>query len=137
MGTQVAAVRQDLQLIVDGGKVTHAVTTDPDAVFGRAVSAEALLWRSAVCVDRRGAVMFGYGKGLSVLTLAQLMQRAGCERAMELDDGAAWTTFDLYGPVEAGNPASVLGTKLLAEQSQPADRYLFPDARDFVAVFER
>jgi hypothetical protein len=137
MGPNVVAVRQNLQLIVDGGQVVEALATHPDREWGQTVSATALLWRSGVCVDAHGAVIFGYGNGLSVFTLAELLQRAGCQRAMELDVGPAWTTYNFYGPVEAGNPASVLGVKMLADQSQPADRYLSPDARDFVAVFER
>ena len=40
-------------------------------------------------------------------------------------------------PSSPTTPASVLGTKMLPNQYKSADRYLTPDARDFVAVFER
>jgi len=90
-----------------------------------------------VCVDAHGGLIFGYGNGLGALSLAELMQRAGCQQAMELDINSSWTTFNFYAPVEAGNPASVLGTRMLADQLKPGDRYLSPDARDFIAVFAR
>ncbi len=131
------AVRQNLELIVDGGKLVPGLADNVKGQWGQTVGQRVLVWRSAVCVDAHGGIIFGYGNGLGALSLAELMQRAGCQRAMELDINTSWTSFNFYGPVEAGNPASVLGTKMLPNQDKPADRYLSPDSRDFIAVFER
>ena len=137
MGPQVVAVRQNLELIVDGGQLVPGLSDNLNGAWGQTLGQKVLVWRSAVCVDAHGGVIFGYGNGLGALSLAELMQRAGCQRAMELDINSSWTTFNFYGPVEVGNPASVLGTKMLTDQRKPGDRYLAPDARDFIAVFQR
>jgi hypothetical protein len=137
MGPDVVAVRQNLELIVDGGQLVPGLSDNLKGAWGQTLGQKVLVWRSAVCVDAHGGVIFGYGNGLGALSLAELMQRAGCQRAMELDINSSWTTFNFYGPVEVGNPASVLGTKMLTDQRKPGDRYLAPDARDFIAVFER
>ena len=137
MGPQVAAVRQNLELIVDGGQPVPGLTDNVNGAWGQTLGQRVLVWRSALCVDAHGGLIYGYGNGLGALSLASLMQRAGCQRAMELDINSSWTTMNFYAPVEAGNPASVLGSKMLADQLKPGDRYLSPDARDFIAVFQR
>jgi hypothetical protein len=95
-----------------------------------------LVWRSGVCVTADGALVYGYGDGLGALSLAQLMLRAGCVRAMELDINKSWTTFNTYAASTA-DPAAVSGGKLLPEQQKGADRYLSNDARDFIAVLAK
>jgi hypothetical protein len=137
MGPGVEAVRQNLELIVDGGHLVPGLSDNLKGAWGQTLGQKVLVWRSAVCVDAHGGLIYGYGNGLGALSLATLMQRAGCQRAMELDINSSWTTFNFYAPVEPGNPASVLGTKMLADQTKTGDRYLEPDARDFIAVFER
>jgi hypothetical protein len=134
----VVAVRQNLRLIVDGGHVVPGLAEDAaDAWGGDTVGEDVLVWRSAACVDAHGGLIYGYGDALSATSLAKLMQRAGCQRAMELDVYPPATSFNFYGAVESDNPASVLGTKMLPNQDKPGDRYLTPDSRDFVAVFTR
>jgi hypothetical protein len=48
-----------------------------------------------------------------------------------------WTTFNFYNTTRYLDPTSVQGTKLLPESFKSANRYLSPDARDFVAIFAR
>jgi hypothetical protein len=137
MGHQVVAVRQNLRLIVDHGRVVTGLEHDAGDAWGHTVGQDVLVWRSALCVDAHGGLIYGYGDGLSATSLAKLMQRAGCMRAMELDAYPSATTFNFYGAVESDNPASVLGAKMLPDQDKPGDRYLTPDSNDFVAVLER
>jgi len=154
MTPDVAAVRQNLDLIIDNGGGPPNLAGRPVAGAAPGVSAaglddnsngawgstlgnKVLVWRSAVCVTGSGALVYGYGDGLGALSLAELMQRAGCVRAMELDINKSWTTFDLYGAEAFGDPSSVHGVKLLPEQQKGADRYLSSDARDFIAAFVR
>jgi hypothetical protein len=154
MTPDVVAVRQNLDLIIDNGGGPPNVAGRPvaDAAPGVAVDGlddnsngawgdtlgnKVLVWRSGVCVTATGALVYGYGDGLGALSLANLMSRAGCVRAMELDINKSWTTFNTYGPTNGTDPASVHGTKLLPEQQKGADRYLSNDARDFVAVLAR
>lgn len=137
MGPDVVAVRQNLKLIVDGGRLVPGLDNNTNGAWGDTLGNRVLVWRSSVCVDRNGGIIYGYGDGLGALSLAQMMQRAGCVRAMELDINPAWTTFNVYRAAQPGDPSSVTGTKLLPEQHKGGNRYLTDDARDFVAVLAR
>jgi hypothetical protein len=137
MTPDVVAVRQNLQLIVDNGQPVAGLDDNKDGQWGSTLGNRVLVWRSAVCVDGNGGVIYGYGNGLGAQSLANLMQRAGCQRAMELDINPSWTTFNLYGPTTPGDPGSVTGTKLLPDQNKGGSRYLSDDSRDFIAVLAR
>jgi len=154
MNDDIVAVRQNLDLILDNGggapnpAGTPAATAAPgvpapglndnaDGAWGATFGNKILTWRSAVCVTGSGAIVYGYGNGLGALSLSQLMLRAGCVRAMQLDINTVWTTYNTYSAATPGDPASVTGTKLLPESWKPGDRYLSNDARDFFAVLSR
>jgi len=154
MTPDVVAVRQNLDLIIDNGggapNLAGKPAADPapgvpadglddnsNGAWGDTLGNKVLVWRSGVCVTSTGALVYGYGDGLGALSLSELMMRSGCVRAMELDINKSWMTFNTYDPSTAGDPASVHGVKLLPEQSKGADRYLSPDARDFVAGLAR
>lgn len=154
MGPDIVAVRQNLDLIIDNGggapfpSGTPAAGSRPgvpapglsdnaDGAWGATFGNKILAWRSAVGITGDGALVYGYGDGLGSLSLAELMLRAGCVRAMQLDINTVWTTFNFYAPSRYLDPTSVQGTKLLPESFKSANRYLSPDARDFVAVYAR
>ncbi len=149
----VVGVRQNLDLIIDNGggppnpngsgasakpgAPAAGLSDNADGAWGATFGNKILAWRSAVGVTADGAIIYGYGDGLGALSLAQLMLRAGCVRAMELDINTVWTTFNFYAATRFLDPASVEGTKLLPDSFKSANRYLSPDARDFVGVFTR
>ncbi len=154
MSDDIVAVRQNLDLILDNGGGapsaggTPTATAAPgvpapglndnaDGAWGATFGNKILTWRSAVCITGSGAIVYGYGNGLGALSLSQLMLRAGCARAMQLDINTVWTTYNTYSAATPGDPASVFGTKLLPESWKPGDRYLSNDARDFFAVLSR
>lgn len=156
MAPNVVAVRQNLDLIVDNdggfpypggnpsprdkaapGEPADGLDNNQNGAWGDTLGNKVLVWRSAVGVTADGALVYGYGAGLGAQSLADLMLRAGCVRAMELDINPAWTTFNFYSATTPGDPASVKGRKLLPESEKSANRYLSPDARDFVAVYAR
>ncbi|WP_037570163.1 phosphodiester glycosidase family protein [Phaeacidiphilus oryzae] len=135
MSPQVVGVRQNLRLVVDHGRVPSGVNSDIESGWGLTIGGKYFVWRSGVGVTADGRVVFVYGPALSVRTLADLLQRAGCVEAMQLDINPAWMSFMYYRPpVGAADPVPV---KLLAGQQRPADRYYTPTSRDFVAVFAR
>jgi len=136
MTHQVASVRQNLSLMVDRGRVVPAVDSNSTALWGATLGNRLYVWRSGVGVTRDGALVYAAGNGLSVATLARLLQRAGCVRAMELDINPEWTTFNFYAP-DRRSPYGVSGSKLLPDMERSADRYLITDERDFVAVLQR
>jgi hypothetical protein len=124
----VAAVRQNLQLLVDNGAPT-AAAGNPGA-WGASVAGVATS-RSAVGVDRNGALLFAGGR-LAPIDLANAMVAAGATRAMQLDINPDWVNFNQY---DVGADGSVRGNGVFGATG--ANRYLSPDSRDFVAIVVR
>jgi hypothetical protein len=135
MTPDVMGVRQNLRLIVDHGTVPTGVDSNIESGWGLTIGGKYFVWRSGVGVTADGRVVFVYGPALSVRTLADLLQRAGCVQAMQLDINPAWMSFMYYKPPAGG--ADPVPVKLLAGQQRPADRYYTTTSRDFVAVFAR
>ncbi len=125
------AVRQNLDLIVDGGQLVGGLDDNTGNRWGHTVGNKLFVWRSGVAIDAQGRVLYVASEGLSVRTLAALLQRAGAVRAMELDINHSWVSFNAFHHEASG---SLTGTKLLEDMSKSATRYLHPDTRDFVAV---
>jgi Phosphodiester glycosidase len=126
-GSSVELARQNLPLIVEGGRLNPNLSSGPEwgATLGNAVR----VWRSGVGIDARGNLIYAGADEQTATSLAEILRRAGAVRAMELDINYEWVTFNFYGP---SGP-----TKLLPGMSQAATRYLSPDDRDFFAVYAR
>ena len=137
MTPDTVAVRQNLKLIVDGGEPVDGLDNNSNGAWGNTLGNKVLVWRSGLCVDRNGGLIYGYGNGLGALSLAQMLVNAGCDKAMELDINQSWTSFNTYATASAGDAGAVQGSKLLPDQHKPGDRYLTDDSRDFVAVMAR
>jgi hypothetical protein len=135
LGPDVAAVRQNLSPVVDGGALVAGLDDNLHSRWGATLGNKVLVWRSGVGVDRNGGLIYVAGPGLSVRSLAVLLARAGCVRAMELDINFDWVTFNLYRHAPDRSIGSA--TKLLDGMRWPATRYLSPDSRDFVALYAR
>jgi hypothetical protein len=136
MNSNIAAVRQNLELIVDQGQVNPHVATDDYKIWGGTLGNTIMTWRSGVGVTEDGALVYAAGDKLTVQSLADVLQRAGAVRAMELDINRKWTSASYY-ELAPGDPQVVSPAKLLPDMTRPATRYLVPDERDFVAVFVR
>jgi hypothetical protein len=129
-GPNVEFARQNLPLILDGGRLNPNLGDGPQwgATLGNAIR----VWRSGVGVDARGNIVYAAADGQTAQSLAQVLQRAGAVRAMELDINYEWVTFNFYGAWGAAGPQ-----KLLPSMTRDATRYLAPDDRDFFAVYAR
>jgi hypothetical protein len=130
-GRNVAAVRQNLTLLVDHGRVTPEADS---ASWGATLGGGTYVWRSGVGIRRDGALVFAAGPSLSARTLANVLRDAGALRAMELDINPEWTNFITYTHPRNGVAVPHMLTK--DEQPNPY-RYLEPSSRDFVAVLAR
>ncbi|HEY3409289.1 MAG TPA: phosphodiester glycosidase family protein, partial [Propionicimonas sp.] len=128
----VAAVRQNLTLLIDNGQITDAVTHADSGAFGKTLGDTTYVWRSGVGIRADGSIVTVHGNALSVQTLAQLLLDAGAIRAMQLDINRDWTSYIYYR-----HTPSFAAVKLTADQVRPADRYLQTSTRDFVAVEAR
>jgi hypothetical protein len=126
-GPKIAAVLQNLVLLVDNGQVSPAATHSDAHIWGNTLGARTIVARSGIGVTNTGALVYVAGPALSVKTLAEALQRAGAIRAMTLDINPEWVTFNIYQPVPV---------KLYPQMQRPATRYLGPteEARDFFTV---
>jgi hypothetical protein len=135
MGPDIETVRQNLALILDNGQPAPGLPDNADGAWGASLGNEVFVWRSGVGVDANGALVYVAGPGLSAVTLAVLLQRAGCVRAMELDINSSWVTAYTYEQTDPADPGAVQGVKLLPSMSRDGSRYLTPGERDFFALF--
>ena len=134
MGPTVEAVRQNLDLLVDQGKVLPGVDLGVEENWGASLYGSYYVWRSGIGVTANGDLLYAGGPALSVRSLAEVLQRAGAVRAMELDINPSWVSFMSYDAT--ADPADPTPVKLLAFV-RPADRYYDQSSRDFVAAYVR
>ena len=129
-GANVEFARQNLPLIVDGGRLNPNLSDGPQwwATLGNAVR----VWRSGVGVDAHGNILYAGADLQTATSLAKILQRAGAVRAMELDINSEWVTFNFFSAWGAGG-----AQKLLPGMTRDPTRYLTPDDRDFFAVYAR
>lgn len=135
MGPDIAAVRQNLRPIVINRHVPASVNQNVLSSWGATLGGGYNVWRSGIGITSDNRIIFAYGPALDVRTLADLLQRAGCVTAMELDINPDWMSFMYYLP--KNHPADPTPVNLLRSQIQPADRYYTISNRDFTAVFSR
>jgi hypothetical protein len=129
-GPGVAFARQSLPQIILDGRLSPALNESSQwgATLGNAVR----VWRTGVGVDRRGNLLYAAANDQTVITLAQILQRAGAVQAMQFDINPEWPSLITYQHYDG-----LLPTKIVPNVMQPANRYLVPDDRDFFAVYRR
>ncbi|MDE3093428.1 MAG: phosphodiester glycosidase family protein [Acidobacteriota bacterium] len=112
-GSPVASVRQNLDLIVDGGKAVPGLGAANAIKWGKTLGGTFNVWRSGLGITSDGALVYAGGDGLSISDLANTLVRAGAVRAMQLDINTDWVQYTTYaGPIgTAINGAQ--GTNLL------------------------
>ncbi len=136
MSGDVQSVRQNLTMIVNNGKPVDGLTADTGNTWGATYGNTVLAWRSAVGVTRDGALLFGCGDGLSAVSLADIMVRAGAVRAMEMDINHVWVTFESFRPAPNSSYGAAAKNILDGMWVHP-ERFLQIDERDFVAMLLR
>jgi len=126
-GPDVAAVRQNLDLLVDHGQVISGISSNAQGRWGSTLGNKLYVWRSGVGQTASGALVYVAGNRLSAASLADLLQRAGSVRAMELDINPEWTSFIEF-PDERN---------LLPDMQRSPRRYDSTSTRDFFTVLSR
>ena len=129
-GPQVAFARQSLPLIVRDGRLNPAL--NESSQWGFTLGNAVRVWRTGVGIDRRGNLIYAAADNQTVITLAQILRRAGAVRAMQLDINPEWPSLITYSHERGLDP-----TKVVPNVMQAATRYLVPDDRDFFAVYRR
>ena len=126
MSKDVTAVRQNLNLIVDGGR--SKVTNGSDnVVWGATTDKESLAWRAAIGQLDDGSIVYVLGPHLSADGLADVLVRAGAQRAMVLDMNDWWTAGFYFRHKKDGTP---LCRKLDPTIVDGCDRFLKTYKRD-------
>ena len=136
MSPNVVSVRQNLDLLVDNGRVVPAAYNASSTAWGATLGNADYVWRSGVGVTADGALVYVGGPGLNILDLGNLLVRAGAIRAMELDINTDWVNFSTYKPITANGQASAAnGTELLSGMTGTPGRYFESWwARDFITM---
>ncbi len=139
MTPDVVAVRQNLNLLVDGGQPVPGLNPSDTSVWGSTLGGIPNVWRSGVGVTANGALVYVTGPSLEITQLAALLARAGCMRAMTLDMNPAWTVFATYSPASPNGLASPSnGSNLIAGTQQGPFTFFEPWwARDFITMSAR
>ncbi len=125
MTPNVSEVRQNLSLLVDGGRPAPNVANI--AAWGVTVGGVTNTWRSGLGLDQEGDLIYVAGPGLDPAELASLMISAGVAEGMQLDINPMFPLFTSY---VGGVP-----TKLRPDMYYPANHYFSATERDFFAVF--
>jgi hypothetical protein len=133
MSPYISTVRQNLSLLVDNGQLVPGLASDANTKWGATVGNNVFVWRSGVGVDKNGGLIYVGGPGISVDSLATILQRAGAVRAMELDINSSWVSAFTFAQ-DPANAAIIHGTKLLPNMERSEDRYLVPGERDFFVL---
>jgi hypothetical protein len=119
-----------LPLIVSHGRLNPAL--NDSSQWGYTLGNAVRVWRTGAGIDRHGNLIYVAADFQTVVTLAQILQRAGAVRAMELDINPEWPTLITYAHHGGLDPV-----KVVPNYQQPATRYLVADDRDFFAVYRR
>ncbi len=131
----VLAVRQNLHLVVEGGKPAAGLDSNAHGRWGSSHNQFQFTARSGIGTDARGDLLYVAGQNLTLWTLADAMSRAGVVTGMELDIHSNMVAFNSFASVAKARAHR--GTPLLTSMKVPPDRYLVPDQRDFFYLTER
>jgi uncharacterized protein YigE (DUF2233 family) len=138
MSRDVASVRQNLDLIVSGGRPVPGLLANDNAQWGFTLGGAFDVWRSGVGVTRDGALVYVGGPSLAITSLANLLADAGAVRAMELDINTDWVQYSTYrgAPGRSVTPAN--GVSLLGGMAGDPSRYFASWwSRDFYTMSVR
>jgi hypothetical protein len=140
MTPQVVAVRQNLALLVSGGRPVPGLDANDTTQWGFTLGNQVYVSRSGVGITANGALVYVGGPNLNITDLADLLVRAGAVRAMELDINVDWVNFATFAPSSpTGQASAANATDLLppAVMSGP-DRYFESWwSRDFFTLSAR
>ncbi len=136
MTPDVVSVRQNLDLLVDGGQPVPGLNAADTTQWGYTLGNQVYVWRSGLGVTADGALVYVGGPGLNITDLADLLARAGAVRAMELDINTDWVNYATYQPATPAGPAvAANGSDLLPTMVGTPGRYFESYwARDFITM---
>jgi hypothetical protein len=133
-GSAVGAVRQNLGLLIDQGRIPSTVDTCVKVCWGDPLHEQLIVARSGLGITAEGQLVWAAGHNLSVRALAEALAAKGSVRAMELDINPAWVAGYVYEHPGHDAPAPI---SLVPGQNGIAGQFLQPYSRDFFTVLAR
>jgi N-acetylmuramoyl-L-alanine amidase len=130
-GRVVASVRQNLQLLIDGGHPQlqyPASETQLEEWWGVAYRAAPLVARSALGITAQGTLVWAAGTDITIPALTQALLAHGVARALELDMNAPLVRGFLYP-----SPGTITGSALNTDPALPLVLGQTQTAADFTA----
>jgi hypothetical protein len=139
MTPDITAVRQNVNLLVDGGRPVPGLNANDTTQWGFTLGNQVYVWRSGVGETANGALVYVAGPDLNITDLADVLVRAGAVRAMELDINTDWVNLATYAPSTATGAATAAnGSDLLPNMVGTPGRYFESWwSRDFFAMSVR
>jgi uncharacterized protein YigE (DUF2233 family) len=135
MSPSVVSVRQNLDLLVDGGHPVAGLDSNDTSRWGFTLGNQVYVWRSGVGVTADGALVYVGGPSLNITSLADVLADAGCVRAMELDINTDWVNMSIFAPPLDQPAAATNGSNLLPTMSGGTSRYFESFwERDFIVM---
>jgi len=108
--SNIISYRQNCPLIIENGEITDEIGNSP-SVWGFTVDNKTLTWRSGIGISQdKKYLVYGFGKSLSVNTLAKAFKQIGISNAMQLDINWGWTKFVLYSMEEELKAKGIIGS---------------------------
>ncbi|MHB1209500.1 MAG: phosphodiester glycosidase family protein [Acidimicrobiales bacterium] len=138
MTPSVIAVRQNLRLLVDHGRLVPGLQPSDVKTWGVSLNNVVNTPRSGLGVTANGALVYVEGP-MNIVDLAHLLVRAGAVRAMVLDMNPLWPIFATYSPTTSTGVASPANGQVLSKTMlQTPTRFFDPAySRDFVTMSAR
>ena len=134
-GHPVAAVRQNLGLLINAGRIAPTVDNCIKVCWGDPLHEQPIVARSGLGITPGGELVWAAGYALSVRALASALAAQGVVRAMELDINPRWVAGYVYVHPRHGRvPVPV---PLMSGQTGIPGQFLTPYFRDFLSVIAR
>jgi hypothetical protein len=134
-GHPVAAVRQNLGLLISAGRIAPTVDNCIKVCWGDPLHEQPVVARSGLGITSRGELVWAAGYALSVRALATALAAQRVVRAMELDINPRWVAGYVYAHPRPGRvPVAV---PLMSGQTGIPGQFLTPYFRDFLSVIAR
>ncbi len=133
MTPDVFQVRQNVDMLVDNGKIASNLNADDTTQWGLTLGNQVFVPRLGVGITSNGALVVVAGV-TDIVDIANLLVRAGAVRGMELDINPGWVDFGYYTPsTPTGLATPANGHNLLNDGSMPGDG----PAREFYSWWSR
>lgn len=128
MSSNVQAVRQNLNLIVEGGRNKAVNAANDSSVWGPITKGESpRAWRSGVGQRSDGSIVYVIGSNMNAKELGDALVKAGAQRAMVLDMNNLWPSGAIFTSKGKGTPKCA---KLDPYDGNACDQYTRSSKRD-------